>query len=98
MVDSNPPNIEPRPAARALRWTLLALGWLLLGIVLLLMTLWAGGALYFDAHVPWLRVPLAVGYLLAVAATWIVARRRRVVLAIATTAGALLLVTVLWGP
>ena len=36
-------------------------GFVLLGGVLLLMTLWAVAALHFDVRVSWLRTPLAVG-------------------------------------
>ena len=42
--------------------------------LLLLATLWAAAALHFDVRVSWLRTPLAVGYLLAVLAVWILAK------------------------
>jgi hypothetical protein len=42
-----------------------------LGITLLLATIWAAAALHFDVRVLWLRTPLAVAYMLGVAAVWI---------------------------
>jgi hypothetical protein len=45
--------------------------WLLLGVA----TLWAAAALYFDVRMPWLRVPLAAAYGLAIVAAWIWVRR-----------------------
>ena len=49
-----------------------------LGVVLLLVTVWAAAALYFDvgSRVSWLGGPLAVVYLLAVLAVWIFVKRR----------------------
>src|SRR5207244_1893317 len=41
-----------------------------------LLTLWAVAALYFDVRVSWLRVPVALGYLIAVLAAWIKAQGR----------------------
>jgi hypothetical protein len=66
----------------------MALGWCCLGLV----TLWAVAALGFDLPVPWLRGPLAAGYLLAILAVWI--RARRTWKALATVAG--FLVVLLW--
>jgi hypothetical protein len=65
-----------------------------LGIALLLVTLWAVAALYFDVRVPWLRLPLAAGYVLGVLAAWIFVRRRW--LAAGLTAGGFALVVVWW--
>jgi hypothetical protein len=48
----------------------------MLGLILLLTTLWAAAALFIDVRVSWLRIPLAAGFLLAVVATWILARGR----------------------
>jgi hypothetical protein len=45
-------------------------------IGLLLLTLWAAVALYFDVRVSWLRLPLAAGYALGVLAAWIFLRSR----------------------
>jgi hypothetical protein len=47
----------PRCLAMALIWSLLGLA-----------TLWAAAALYFDVRIFWLRLPLAAGYLLGMAA------------------------------
>lgn len=52
-------------------------GFSALGGILLLLTFWAGAALYFDVRVSWLRIPLAATYLVAVAAVWIFIKRRR---------------------
>lgn len=46
------------------------------GFALLLATLWATAALFFDVRIPWLRGPLAAGYVLALAAVWILVKRR----------------------
>src|SRR5262245_2484181 len=68
---------ETKPAPRGwIRRILGILGWLLLGLILLLLTLWAVAALYFDVRVAWLRTPLAVVYALAVLAVWIFVKRR----------------------
>lgn len=42
--------------------------------LLLLATLWATAALYFDVRVAWLRTPLAVAFVLAVLAVWILVK------------------------
>lgn len=72
------------------RW----LGWLALGLVLLLLTLWAAAALYFDFRVSWLRVPLAILFLAAVLLAWIFVKGlvRKAVL----TAGGFVLVLAWW--
>lgn len=58
------------------------------GFVLFLLTAWAAAALYFDVRVPWLRVPLAAGYLVSVLAAAIFVKRwwRKAVLAAAAFA------------
>ncbi len=53
-----------------------------LALVLLLLTLWASAALYFDFRVPGMRGPLAVMYLLGILAVWILFKRRPVAAAI----------------
>ncbi len=55
-----------------MRW----LGRVLGGTVLVLLTTWAAAAWYFDGPVPALRAPLAGGYVVALLATWIFAKRR----------------------
>ena len=50
-------------------------GAVLLGIVLLLLTLWATAALFFDVRVTWLQLPLAVIYGLGMVAAWLRVRR-----------------------
>ncbi len=52
------------------------LGFLILGIVLLLPTLWAAAALYFDVRVAGLRPPLAVAYVAALLTVWMRVKRR----------------------
>ena len=61
---------------------------------LALLTAWAAAALYFDVRVPWLRVPLAVVYVLAVLAVWVLVKRRW--LAAGFTAGGFALVLAWW--
>ena len=60
---------QPNPGWR--RRSLRVAGGIVLGMALLLGTLWAAAALHFDVRVSWLRTPLAVAYLLAVTAVWI---------------------------
>jgi hypothetical protein len=60
------------PITTALR----VLVWIPLGVVLLLVTVWAVAALHFDVRVTWLRTPLAAFYLLALLAVWIRVRGR----------------------
>jgi hypothetical protein len=57
-------------------------------------TLWATAALHFDVRVSWLRTPLAVLYLLAVVAVWILVKGRW--LKVSLTAGAFAIVLVWW--
>jgi len=80
--------------ARWWRTGLRLLGVAALGCILLLLTLWAAAALYFDARVPWLRIPLAAIYLLAILAVWIRAKGRW--LKMGLTAGAAALVMAWW--
>ena len=70
------------------------LGFTALGCVLLPCTLWAAAALYFDVRVPWLRAPLAVAYLAALLAVWILVKGRWRKLGL--TAGGFLLVLAWW--
>ena len=46
------------------------------GVVLLLLTVWAAAALYYDVPAPWLGKSLAVIYLIAIIAVWILHKRR----------------------
>src|SRR5215831_1168507 len=67
---------------------------IVLGLVLLLLTAWVVAALYFDVRVPWLRVPLASIYTLAIAAAWVFIKRRR--FAVGATLTGFLLVLGWW--
>jgi hypothetical protein len=60
----------------------------------MLLTLWSVAALYFDVRWVWLRVPLALIYLLAMVIVWAVFQRRR--LALAVNLGGFGLVLVWW--
>ena len=84
----------PLPAVKWLRGALRVLGLTALGILLLLVTLWATAALYFDVRIPWLRVPLAVLYVLGLLAAWVLVKRRW--LAASLTAGGFALVLAWW--
>jgi hypothetical protein len=64
------------------------------GFVVLLLTLWAAAAFYFDVRLPWLRVPLTVAYLLGVLAVWIWVKGRWG--KIGLTAGGFALVLAWW--
>jgi len=70
------------------------LGRAALGCLLLLATVWAAAALYFDVRLPWLRLLLAAVYALAVLAVWILIKRRW--LAAGLTAGGFALVLAWW--
>jgi hypothetical protein len=48
----------------------------LLGCVLSLCTLWAIAALYFDVRIPWLQIPLAATYAVAIVAVWFFVKGR----------------------
>jgi hypothetical protein len=61
---------------RWLRYALRLFGFMALGGVLLLLTLWVVAALYFDVRVSWLRTPLAAAYVVAVLAVWILVKGR----------------------
>jgi hypothetical protein len=52
------------------------LGTVIGAVGLALLTAWAAAALYFDVRIAWLRVPLAVVYVLALLAVWVVVKRR----------------------
>ncbi len=84
---------QPKPAGK-LRGALRVLGLTALGCLLPLPTLWAAAALYFDVRLPWLRVPLAAVYALAVLAVGIFIKRRW--LAAGLTAGGFALVLAWW--
>ena len=90
------PALERLPTheKRWLRGALRVLGLTALGCLLLLPTLWAVAALYFDVRVPWLRVPLAAVYALTVPTLWILIKRRW--LAAGLTAGGFALVLAWW--
>lgn len=62
-------NERPMTGWRRRGWRVV--GGIMLGIALLLVTIWAAAALYFDGGVSWLRMPLAGAYLVAVLAVWI---------------------------
>ena len=88
-------SLEAQPTPR--RWIrrgLRILGIIAVNLALLLLTLWAMAALYFDVRVPWLRVPLAAAFALSGAAIWFFLKRRW--LARALTVGAFVLVLVWW--
>ncbi len=90
-----PMALFPAPGkAGTLRAVLRGFGLMVRGGVLLLPTLWAAAALYFDVRVPWLRLPLAAVYMLAVLAVWVLIKRPR--LAAGLTAGAFVLVLAWW--
>ena len=69
MSDASTPSHWLRGFVRALGLTTLVL-------VLLLLTLWAAAALFFDVRVAWLRVPLAMAYLVGVLAMWFLVKSR----------------------
>jgi len=69
---------EPKPTKRGcLAGGLRVCGFLALGFALLLVTLWATAALYFDVRLSWLRAPLAATYGAAVLVVWIAVKGRR---------------------
>ena len=63
----NPKSPEAAPRRRTYR----RLALFPVVLLLLIGTLWATAALYFDVRVSWLRLPLAAVYLMAVMAGWI---------------------------
>jgi hypothetical protein len=88
---------QPDSAARShgrLNAVLRVLGFAALIVVLLLCTIWAAAALYFDVRLPWLRLPVAGGYLAAVLAVWIAIKGRWRKIGI--TAGGFALVLAWW--
>ena len=94
-MEAETQEMEPgRKEVTRLRRGLCVLGFLPLGLVLLLATVWAVAALYFDVRVTWLRVPLVVAYLVAVPAGWILVKGWRRKLGL--TAGAFLVVLAWW--
>ena len=83
---NTPIESEPTSPPRGWRRIPRLLGRCALGLVLLLLSVWAVAALYFDVHVSWLRLPLAVIYAVTLLAVWIVVKRRWLALS-ATVAG-----------
>jgi hypothetical protein len=83
---SAPPK---RGGLRWLRGAAVFFGWC--GLVL--VTLWAAAALYFDVRVAWLRAPLAAAYGLGMLAVWVCVRRP---LKAFITAGGFALVLLWW--
>jgi hypothetical protein len=75
MSTTVPPESQPKQRSRVRR-ILGMLGGIVLGLVLVLSTAWATAAIYFDVRVLWLRWPLAIVYLLAIASVWVFTRRR----------------------
>ena len=68
-------NMEAEPKAHWWgRRGLSVLRFMAVGCVLLLLTLWATAALYFDVRVSWLRAPLAAAFVVAMLAVWIRAK------------------------
>jgi Domain of unknown function (DUF4105) len=86
--DSKPAEAPPR---RRAYWLVLLLP---VAFLLLLGTIWAAAALYFDVRAPWLRVPLAGAYVLAVLGVWIRVKGRWRKLGL--TVGGFALVLVWW--
>jgi len=88
-------RIEAKPQPRGWSRKLLCVVALtLIGVVLVLATLWAVAALYIDVRVPWLSGPLAGGYGLTVLAIWVFVKRRW--RAVALTGGGFALVLGWW--
>jgi hypothetical protein len=90
-ADTTDNPVKPRGRIRR---TLRILGLLLMGLALLLGTLWAAAALYFDLPVPSLRAPLPAVYLFALLAIWVFVKRRW--LAACLTVGGLVIVLAWW--
>jgi len=90
----NPPATSEPQLKRWLRCVRRLSGFIALGCVLLMLTLWAAAALHFDVRVSWLRTPLAAAYLLGVLAMWFLVKGRW--LKTALTAGGCALVLAWW--
>jgi len=91
------PSTLPEAPSKPRSWLRVAwprLGFVGLGLLLLLASLWAVLALSFDVRVSWLRLPLALGYALAVLAVWILAPGKGRKLGL--TAGGFALVLAWW--
>jgi hypothetical protein len=87
------PQSQPKQCSQVRR-ALRMLGGIVFGLMLLLLTAWATAAMYFDVRVSWLRLPLAIVYLLAAVGVWVFIRRRR--LAIGLTVGGFAVVLSWW--
>ena len=84
-----------KPAVRRRGWKILRALALCVGFfVLLLLTLWAAAALYFDLAKGSLRVPAAIAYVVGVICLWIFVKPRK--LAFLLTIVAFALVLILW--
>lgn len=92
-MDANPTK-EPKTARSGSCSVLKVCAAILFGVVLLFLTLWAAAALYYDVRVLWLRIPLAVLYVLTLILVWIFVRPR--MLATAVTLGAFAVVLAWW--
>jgi len=68
-------NVHPK-RKHWMRRVLYGLAIAALGLVLMLVTIWAAAALYFDVRVTWLQIPLATIYVVTVLAVWIFVKRR----------------------
>lgn len=89
--------VTPEAHSKRRGWLRSALrvpGVIALGGVLLLLTLWAAAALYFDLRVSWLRAPLAAAYVAAVLAAWV--RLKGKWLKVGVTVGGVVLVLAWW--
>src|SRR5262245_50394678 len=68
-----PPRTNGRRSP--LRRVVSVLGWIILSVLLLLVSLWAIAALYMDFPIRWLRVPLAIAYPAVLLAGWYFLKR-----------------------
>jgi hypothetical protein len=85
---------ETRPRRGRLSQSLRVLIFVALACVLVCFTLWAVAALHFDVRVAWLRTPLALAYVVALLAVWLLVKPRW--LAVGLSAGSFALVLVWW--
>jgi hypothetical protein len=94
MMEDTSTNAAALPRHRV-RTVFKRLGAVVFGIIILLLTLWATAALYFDVRWTWLRLPLAMVFALSMLAAWIVFFKRPA-RAWATNLGGFLVVLVWW--